>query len=267
MRKAVAALEGVSAIILDMDGVLYRGDRPVEGASKAVNWFRRSGRRVIFTTNNSAHTRAAYAQKLARMRIPASESEVITSGQVTAIYLKERCPRAKIYAVGEDGLSSELKEVGLELLSQEETEKATHVVVGLDRTIDYCKIAAGLRALLAGAEFIATNADASYPTETGLSPGAGAMIGALAGCSGRRPSLVIGKPAPYMVKVALRLLGAKASETAMIGDRLDTDITVGKRMGLRTILVLSGACTEEDLSEPKIAPDFVFKNIAEMVVD
>lgn len=270
MRKVIAALEGVSTVILDMDGVLYRGDRPVEGASRAVNWIRKSGRKIIFSTNNSAYTRAAYVQKLARIGIPAREPEVITSGYATALYIKRRYPRAKIYAVGEDGLLSELKEAGLELVPKKKTEKATHVVVGIDRTINYGKIAGGLNALLAGAEFIATNADATYPTETGPSPGAGAIIGALVGCSGRHPSLVIGKPSPHMIRIALGLLGTRASETAIIGDRLDTDIAVGKRMGLRTILVLSGTCTERDVKRvmnTKMAPDFVFKSIAEMVVD
>ncbi len=269
MHKPAAALEGISAIILDMDGVIYRGDKPVKGARRAVKKLRSDGKKLVFSTNNSAHTRAAYVRKLARMGITASEQEIVTSGYATAIYLKKRSPRAKIYVAGENGLQSELSGVDLKLVPTEEAEKATHVVAGLDRTINYSKIAAGLRALLAGAEFIATNADATYPTELGLSPGAGATIGALVGCSGREPSLVIGKPFPYMIEIALGLLDTKPGETAIVGDRLDTDVLAGKKTGLRTILVLSGACTRKEAEHAKkteMAPDFVFGDLAEVVV-
>lgn len=269
MRKSVTALEGISAVILDMDGVIYRGDKPVMGAARAVKKLRDSGRGLIFSTNNSAGTRAAYVRKLARMGIPAREHEIVTSGYVTAIYFQKHSPLARIYVVGENGLRSELKRAGLKLVQIKKAEKATHVVAGLDRTINYTEIAGALRALLAGAEFVATNADATYPTERGLSPGAGATIGALAGCAGRKPSLVIGKPSPHMIEIALGLLGAKPNETAIVGDRLDTDILVGKKTWLRTILVLSGACTKREAERVKnttMAPDFVFKNLAEAVV-
>lgn len=268
MRKLAAVLEKTSAFILDMDGVLYLGEEPIRGAAEAVKWLRGKGKKLIFSTNNSASTRAAYARKLARMGIPARESEVVTSGYATAIYFRRRHPSAKIYVVGESGLRSELKQAGFKLLSPGEAGKATHVVVGLDRTINYEKIAGGLRALLAGARFVATNADATYPTEAGLSPGAGATIGALAGCSGREPSLVIGKPFPYMVEIALETLGTRPGETAIIGDRLDTDIRVGKKMGLTTILVLSGVCGKKEVARvrgTKMAPDFVIESIAEVM--
>lgn len=269
MRKSMATLEGISAIILDMDGVIYRGDKAVAGAAKAVKRIRDSGRGLIFSTNNSVNTRAAYVRKLSRMGIPVREHEIVTSGYATAIYLQKHCPHARIFVVGENGLRAELKRAGFSLVPAKKAEKATHVVAGLDRTINYTKIASGLRALLAGAEFIATNADATYPTEFELSPGAGATVGALAGCSERNPSLVIGKPQLYMIEIALELLGTKPAETAIIGDRLDTDITAGKKAGLRTILVLSGACTKREAERVKgteWAPDFVFKNLVEAVV-
>lgn len=165
-------------------------------------------------------------------------------------------------------MKSELKLAGLKIVSEEEAGKATHVVAGFDRKINYRKISGSLHALLAGAEFIATNSDSTYPTEAGLFPGAGAMIGALAGCSGKEPGLVVGKPSPYMIKVALEILGAKPRETVIIGDRIDTDVRAGKIAGIRTVLVLSGVCTEKDarkVRNTKIAPDFVFKSIADVV--
>lgn len=268
MRKSFSALDGISALLLDMDGVLYNGNKPIKGAARAVERFRDEGKKLVFSTNNSAYTRREYARKLTRMGIPARGREIVTSGYATAVYLQEQSPRAKIYVVGENGLESELRRAGLKLVSRKDAEKATHVVAGLDRKLDYNKIAGGLRALLAGAEFIATNIDTTYPSEAGLLPGAGATVGALVGCAGREPNLVIGKPSPHIIKRALALLNTKPSETAIIGDRIDTDVEVGKRIGLRTILVLSGVCTEKDakkISGTKMAPDFVFRSIGEVI--
>jgi len=267
LPKLAAAVGRLKGFIIDMDGVLYRGEKPIGGVARAVGALRRKGKKVIFSTNNSAHTRGAYAKKLARMGIAASESEIITSGYATALYLRRRAPGAKVYVVGEPGLKRELEGAGFTLLSDERAAEATHVVAGLDRTLNYGRIAAALSALLTGAEFVATNVDSTYPTEAGLSPGAGATVGALAGCSGKKP-VVIGKPSLHMLKLALGMLGTKPPETAIIGDRLDTDIAVGKRAGLVTMLVLSGVATERDVAKirgTKLAPDFVLSSIEELV--
>jgi HAD superfamily hydrolase (TIGR01450 family) len=202
------------------------------------------------------------------MGIPVKKTEIVTSGYATALYLKKNYPSAKIYVVGEKGLKQELKEAGLQIVSPHCVEEATHVVVGLDRKLSYAKIAVALRALLKGVDFIATNVDATFPTEDGLSPGAGATVGALMGCSRRKPRVTVGKPSPTMVKIAMSLAGAKAKETAIIGDRLDTDIAVGRKLGLRTILVLSGISTSQDVkrvNETDLAPHFVHENLERVV--
>jgi len=268
LRDLAQAVDEISTFILDMDGVLYLGETPIKGAAEAVGWLRNRGKKLVFSTNNSAETRRAYARKLARMGIAARESEIMTAGYVTTLYLQKHAPRARIYVVGENGLRSEFKRAGLKLVPYERAEEATHVVVGLDRMVNNKKLTGALRALLAGAEFIATNADAAYPTEDGLSPGAGAMIGALVGCSGKKPSMVLGKPSPRMIRVALGILRSKPSETAIVGDRLDTDITAGKRAGLATILVLSGVSKRRDVVKAKgakIVPDFVINSIRDLV--
>lgn len=262
-------MDRLSAFILDMDGVLYIGDTPIEGAAEAVERLRAMGKKLVFSTNNSAYTRSAYVRKLARMGIAARESEVVTSAHVTSLYLRRRAPRARIHVIGEPGLKQELRRAGLELLADDRAAEATHVVVGMDRTLNYERLTAGLRALLAGAELIATNVDGAYPTETGLCPGAGAMVGALTGASGKRPRVVIGKPSQHMIKFLLDLLGSMPSETAIVGDRLDTDVRAGKRAGLTTILVLSGVSTEGDVRRvrgTRMAPDFVIPNIKHLVV-
>jgi 4-nitrophenyl phosphatase len=262
------ALEGITTVLLDMDGVLYRGNLRIKGAARAVNRLREQKKKLVFLTNNSAISRLAYVKKLKRMGITAKKSEVVTSGHATALYLKKNCPDAKIYVVGGNGLKQELKEAGLQTISTPHAEEATHVVVGLDKKLSYVKIAAALRALLKGADFIATNADATYPTESGLSPGAGAAVGAIMGCSQREPRMIMGKPASRMIEIAMNLVGAAPKETAIIGDRLDTDIAVGRKLGLRTILVLSGISTSEEVKEIKgtrLAPHFVHENLEKVV--
>ncbi|MFN4133463.1 MAG: HAD-IIA family hydrolase [Candidatus Hadarchaeales archaeon] len=259
------AFEGVSAVILDMDGVLYRGEVPVDGAADAVKEIRRKGLKILFLTNNSTLSRADYVKKLRKMGIEAEKEEIITSGFVAALYLKKNFPSARVFAVGGKGLFEELREAGVKLLGIEEAGKATHVVVGLDQNLTYEKIKAAVRAILNGADFIATNSDPTYPTEDGLAPGAGAVIGALEGSTGARPRLIFGKPALTMVKIAVRRFGVKRGEVAMVGDRLDTDVAVGKKLGLRTILVLTGVAKREDVRRAKEKPDFVFESLKEAV--
>ena len=261
MCELKEALQKISSVILDMDGVLYRGNEPIKGAAKAVAFLRNSGKKVIFLTNNSESTRVSYVKKLTSMGIPASEDEVVTSGQVSADYIMSRDPHARVFVIGGKGLRNEMKLAGLELVGP---EKATHVVVGIDQSINYEKLKNGLKALLSGAEFIATNPDNVYPTETGLSPGAGAIIGALERSSGRKPDAVIGKPSSHIIRFVLRILGAKPNETAIIGDQLDTDIKAGRRTGLLTILVLSGVSKAEDIKkdgDTKNVPDFVIDSL------
>lgn len=265
MRELADALRGISGVILDMDGVIYLGDKPIEGSAEAVAFLRRSGKKIIFLTNNSESSRASYVRKLARMGIPARMEEIVTSGQVAADYIRRKDPKAKVYVIGGDGLRWEIKRAGLSLVAP---ERAVYLIVGLDRKINYSKIDAGLRALLSGAKFIATNIDHVYPTERGISPGAGSIIGALKGCSRRSPDVIMGKPYPRIIRFGLRILGTKASETAIIGDRLDMDVRVAKRTGLMSILVLSGLHKPSDVSRVMgtgDAPDFVIDSLAGVI--
>jgi HAD superfamily hydrolase (TIGR01457 family) len=251
-----------------MDGVLYRGNTAIDEAARAVAKFRDMGVSLVFITNNSSTSRSAYVAKLKRMGIPTNKSEIVSSGYATARYLRENSPRAAVYVVGEDGLKKELRDAGIRLVPSRKAKRATHVVVGIDRKLNYSKIAAGALALLNGADFIATNTDPTYPTERGLSPGAGATIGALSGCVGRGPRVAIGKPSPLMLEIAMEMVGAKAKETAVVGDRIDTDIMVGKKLHLRTILVMSGVSTLQDVKKvrgTKLEPDFVCKNLNEVM--
>jgi phosphoglycolate/pyridoxal phosphate phosphatase family enzyme len=269
LRRLAEAVAKLSAFIFDMDGVLYLGDVPIKGAAEAVSHLRKKGKKLSFVTNKSTYTRREYSLKLAQMGIIAHESEIVTSAYGTSIYLRRSSPGAKIYVVGESGLKRELGQAGFKILTDARAKEANFVVVGMDRTITYKKLTSGLRALLAGAEFIATNPDPIYPTETGISPGAGAIIGALVGSSGKRPKVVIGKPSPQMIKISLGMLGSTPPETAIVGDKLETDVLVGKRVGLTTILVLTGVSSRRDVEKvrgTRMAPDFVIRSIEDLVV-
>ncbi|MEM2874598.1 MAG: HAD-IIA family hydrolase [Candidatus Hadarchaeales archaeon] len=261
------ALEGISGIMLDLDGVVWVGRTPVKGAPEAVRRLREMGKKIVFMTNNSARSRKEYIWMLRKIGIRAKENEIVTSGRATAVYLSRLRREVRAYVIGERGLKRELVQAGIKVLSDEDAGNATHLVVGKDSTINYRRIWSGLRALMGGAEFVATNTDATYPTENGLAPGAGAMIGAMTGCSGRTPDIVIGKPYSHMLKIGLEIMGTTARETAIIGDRAETDVMAGKLAGMRTILVLSGVTKKNDLKRVKkdMRPDYVFDSLAEVV--
>jgi len=248
------------AILFDLDGVLYRGKKPLPGAEEAVKLARSRGYRVFFLTNNSTRTRAQYVERLRSMGIECDESDVITSGYATAEYLKSVAPNgARLFVIGEEGLKVELRLAGF-LISDE--EPVDFVVVGLDRKFNYEKLLRAQQAILKGAEFIATNPDSTYPTEEGLIPGAGSIVAAVERASGRKPTL-IGKPQPFMLELALRLSGARREECVVVGDRLDTDILAGNRAGMVTILVLTGVTTEEEArrAEGDLRPKFIIPDL------
>ena len=182
-------LGGVELVFLDMDGVIYRGSEPIEGAVEAVEKLKKRVKKVLFTTNNATLSRRNYIKKLRKMGINSKKSEILTSAYAAALYLKNM-GKAKVLPIGEEGLREELRGAGVQMVDLQHPEKATHIVAGLDRRLNYQKIAAAAKAIFSGAEFIATNADPTYPTETGAMPGAGATIGAISGCTGKKPTLV-----------------------------------------------------------------------------
>lgn len=241
------ALKGVDLAFVDMDGVLYLGEKPIGNPGRAIERLRTRVRRVLFLTNNATMSRIAYTRKLRKIGVRAEKSEIITSAYGASLYLR-RFKKSRVLAVGESGLLAELRGAGISVLRFSEARRATHVVAALDRNLNYLKIAAAARAIFSGAKFIATNTDATYPTERGLIPGAGATVGAITGCTGCAPEKIIGKPSTFMLELGLKLSGISKRRAVMIGDRLDTDIAAAERAGIRSILVLSGVTRERDLS-------------------
>jgi 4-nitrophenyl phosphatase len=246
-----------------MDGVLWRGDRPMPGLAEFFAFLRRRPIPFILATNNASRLASSYAEKLAGYGIAVSSAEIITSAQATAEYLAERAePGAPIYVVGMEGLRQTLAGRGFRLLDDAAEPGSAHYVVGSwDRHVSFDKLAAATLHIRAGATFIATNADRTWPGERGLLPGAGAILAALVAAADVEPT-VIGKPAPTMLQIAMHRMGAEPASTAMLGDRLETDILGGQNAGLTTILVLSGVTQPADLETSPIQPDFVFENIA-----
>jgi 4-nitrophenyl phosphatase len=241
-----------------MDGVIYRGDTALPGAQALFAWLRERRLPFLLITNNSSLTPRQYQAKLRAMGIRVRARDLLTSAQATAAYLARTAPpQARVLVLGERGLRTALAAVGLTLV---ETSDADYVVVGLDRTVVYRRLAAACLAVSRGAVFIGANPDPALPVEYGVIPGAGALQAAITACTGVPPRLV-GKPSPTMLELALERLSVAAANAALVGDSLATDIAGGKAAGLRTILVLTGLSTAADLATTDQPPDHVFADL------
>ncbi|MFQ5577538.1 MAG: HAD-IIA family hydrolase [Anaerolineae bacterium] len=246
--------------IFDLDGTVYRGEQAIPGAPETVAYLRARGCRVVFLSNKPLESRRAYAQKLNRLGIPAAGDDVINSSLALTRYLARTMPGATVFAIGEPPLLAELAAAGLTLSRNPEAIEA--VIASFDRTFDYQKLNIAFQALRRGARFLATNADRTCPVQGGQIPDAGAVIGALEGCSGRKVERVAGKPSALMAGMALERLGLPASACLMVGDRLETDIAMGLDAGMDTALVLTGVARREELAASPAQPRYVLESIA-----
>lgn len=260
MTSNLELLASLQHLIVDLDGVLYRGKEPILGAAEFVRFLRRREIGFVLATNNSTKTPAQYVDRLAEMGIEVVAGEVLTSAQATAGYLRTLVPAGtRVFVVGMDGLRAALEEAGFALVE----EDAAYVVVGMDFGICFERLAQATLQLRAGAEFIGTNPDKTFPSERGIIPGAGALLAFLETASGKPPTIV-GKPGTAMLEQALVRLGAQHRTAAMLGDRLETDILAGKRAGLCTILVLSGVTDSQGLTASEVQPDLVFEDVDDL---
>jgi 4-nitrophenyl phosphatase len=254
------ASSSIKSLIIDMDGVLYRGDKVIEGAKEFVALLQREGVPFLLLTNNSTRTPGQYVVKLAKMGIAVEEGDVLTSAQATALYMgKMAPPGTKVYLIGEQGLRVALREKGYTFAER----GADFVVVGMDRQLTYEKLKIAALLIRGGAKFIGSNPDKTFPSEEGIIPGNGAILAALEVATGVAP-FVVGKPEPAIFDLALARMGVGKEGAAVIGDRLDTDVLGGRRAGLITILVLSGAASRQELENSTIKPDLVFKDVGQL---
>ncbi len=256
-------LSRIHHLIVDMDGVLWHGDKPMPGLQKFFAFLRQHHINFVLATNNSSRPPEQYAAKLARFGVEVPTAHVLTSSQATATYLASQAPPgARVYAIGEEGVRRALEQHGF-VLTNKADEGAAYVVVGWDRQLTWDKLATAALLIHAGAGFIGTNPDTNYPTEQGPVPGNGAQLAALETTTGIAPT-IIGKPEPWMYEEALRRMNARPETTAVVGDRLDTDITGGRRAGLTTVLVLSGISTRADVASSSTKPDLICADIEEL---
>lgn len=255
-----ADLSAVRALLIDLDGVVYVGSNVIPEAPSFFRRLRADGRPFLLITNNSSGTPNQFVGRLADMGIVVDPSEILTSALATAQYLGGVArPGARVFVIGETGLRSAIEEAGFEL-SEHSPE---FVVVGLDRSFDYHKLTIAIRAVLAGAQFIGSNPDTTLPAEDGLIPGAGSFQAAIRAATGVEP-VVIGKPEPTLIALALERVGAAPDQAALIGDRLDTDILGGHRAGVHTILVLTGVSTRHAAESAAARPTLIADTLDEV---
>jgi len=257
----------IKNLIIDMDGVLWRGETPMPGLIAFFDTLRAKQINYVMATNNGTKTAAMYTDKLARFGVKVNPDRILTVAEATAVYLAERHPPGtSIYVLGSQGLRDAHTAVGFQIVTAEQVKNgasAQVVVGGLHFDFTYETLAMGALLVERGAQFVVTDLDSTHPTEAGTLPGGGAILSIIITTTGVAP-VSIGKPGPILFESALKRLGGRPDNTAMIGDRLGTDIAGGNAVGLYTILVLSGLSTADDVATGDIKPDAILKDITQV---
>lgn len=248
------------AFLVDMDGVLTHGSSALPGAADALRRIQAQGR-VVLLTNNSTRSRREVSRYLSSLAFDVTALDVLPTSTLAARHLRDHAGATTVWVVGEEGLREELGIAGHTVADR--PGHAEWVVVGMDRGLDYEKLRLALQALLGGARLLATNEDATYPTDDGVVPGAGAVVGALRGM-GYVPEAVVGKPSRYAFEIALAQLAVPAERVLMIGDRLETDIAGACAAGLDSALVLTGVSAASDLARARVRPTWVAASLADL---
>ena len=248
-----------SAYLFDLDGTIYLGDMLLPGAAETIAGLRAAGKRTIFLSNNPTKTRQQYAAKLSQMGIPTPVDDIVNSSFVLVQWLLHAAPHARLFVVGEEPLRSDLREAGFQF--SEQAGEIDIVVASFDRTFVYHKLQVAFDAIRAGARLVATNPDRYCPTPGGGEPDAAAIIAAIEACTGVTCDPIVGKPSPIMVSMILSLVALPADRCMMVGDRLETDITMGIDAGMATCLVLTGDATRPKLAASGLQPTLVLERI------
>lgn len=256
-------IENIQLYLFDMDGTLYLGERLFDFTKELLKKIRESGADYLFMTNNSSKSVSAYIEKLERFGIKAVREDFITSSQATAYYLKKRHPNARLYVCGTESLKAELKENGFAVT--EKLDEVDAVVMGFDTELTFKKLESICKLLQArDLPYIATNPDYVCPTEYGFVPDCGSICDIIYNATQKRPA-VIGKPQALMPKLAMEMKGVSKEHTAVVGDRIYTDIKSGINAGCVSILVMSGETTLEILENSKDKPDLVLESGADIL--
>ncbi|MDR7485377.1 MAG: HAD-IIA family hydrolase [Armatimonadota bacterium] len=250
---------------LDLDGTIYLGETLLPGAAETVAALREAGRPVVFLSNNPLYTRADYAAKLTRLGIPTEPDSVVNSSYVLVRHLLHTAPGARLFVIGEASVREELVQAGFPLT--EDPREVGIVVACFDRTFDYRKLKIAFDAIRAGARFVATNRDAYCPTPDGGLPDCGAIIAAVEACTGHPVEEVVGKPSPIMGRALAERLGVPPADALMVGDRLETDVAMGRASGMATAVVLTGVTTPEAALAADPPPDYILERLDQLLPD
>jgi 4-nitrophenyl phosphatase len=254
----------LKAAIIDMDGVLWRGNTPLPGLARFFDFLHHRAISFILATNNASKTVDQYQAKLANFGVAIKPENVMTSSLATAAYLEELLPgRGRVYVVGQEGLRQAVRQAGFTVVA-DHSQPVEAVVAGIDFELTYDKLKSATLLIRRGARFVATNSDLTFPSEEGMYPGAGSILAAIEAATGVKP-VSIGKPEPLMFQIAMRKMGSQPAETVMIGDRLETDILGAQRVNINTIMVTTGVDNEETISQKEIYPDLVLPGLEELV--
>lgn len=253
--------KNIKLFLLDMDGTIYLDNELFDGTLDFLQYIKKTGRRALFLTNNSSKSVRKYIEKLSQMGISAGADDFVTSIDATALYLKQKNYR-KIYVCGTASFLEQLRAAGLSVTNRR-SDDVDCLCLGFDSELTFQKLEDACMLLGRGVDYIATNCDWVCPTQYGYVPDCGSIAQMLCNATQRRPKF-IGKPEPDMIDLAMERTGFSKDETMMIGDRLYTDIACGYHAGVRTMFVLSGEGTMEDVEKSEIKPDFIAKNIREV---
>ncbi len=259
-NTSLTGLASIRGMVVDADGVLWLGDTPLPGLIHFFEVLRNRQIRFVLATNNNTQSVEEIVQKARRFGVEIFPDEVVNSSIATVEYLKSRySPGSRIYVIGEAPIKTLISSAGFEIADRD----AAAVVATMDHQFTYEMLERGALLIRSGADFIAPNPDLTYPTPEGLVPGAGTILAALSTASGCQP-LIVGKPEIWIYRIATQRMQLSPDETASVGDRLDTDIAGGQRLGLKTILMLSGVTSPEEAATSDIHPTWIFDNIEEL---
>jgi len=254
-------LQSKKAFICDMDGVIYHGSSLLPGVLEFVAWLRKEDKKFLFLTNSSARTLRELSEKLARMGLKVGESHFYTSARATATFLASQKPGGSAYVIGDAGIISALYDEGYSI----NDTNPDYVVVSESANYDYARICHATKLVLNGAKLIGTNPDLTGPIEGGqIVPATGALLAPIELATGAK-AYYVGKPNPLMMRNALKKLGCLREETAIVGDRMDTDIIAGVEAEITTVLVLSGVTKREDISRFAYQPDYVLNGVGDVI--
>ena len=259
-NEMLARIRAKEGFLCDMDGVIYHGNRLLDGASAFVNWLIREGKKFVFLTNSPERTPHELSMKLERMGLSVSPDHFYTSAQATAAFLATQNPGCTAYVIGEAALSKALYDKGIYM----NDVNPDYVVLGETRTYGFEKLEKAIALVRGGAKLIGANPDTVGVTETGVMPATGSLIAPIEIATGKK-AYFVGKPNPLMLRHGLNKLGCHSADVALVGDRMDTDIIAGIESNMDTVLLLSGVTAREDVESFPYRPNFILDGVGDIV--